>query len=65
MTARILTAIVVATTLSGCGMSGIMYTAVKNGCTVADQAKAEQAALEAGRPVTTATCHDLASAERK
>ena len=65
MTARILAALFVATLLSGCGVSGIMYTAAKNGCSVSDQAKAEQAALEAGRPVTSASCHDLASAERK
>jgi hypothetical protein len=65
MTVRILAAFVVATMLSGCGVSGIMYTASKNGCSVADQAKAERAALDSGRPVSTATCHDLASAEQK
>jgi hypothetical protein len=64
MSTRILAVLTCSAMLSGCGISGIMYTASKNGCTVADQAAAERAALDAGRPVHTASCKDdLAAAK--
>ena len=42
MSTRILAALICTAMVSGCGFSGIMYTASKNGCTVAEQAAAEK-----------------------
>ena len=58
MSIRMLTVLICTAMVSGCGMSGIMYTASKNGCTVAEQAAAEKAALDAGKSAYGVSCKD-------
>ena len=64
MSIRVLAVLLCTAIVSGCGMSGIMYTASKNGCTVAEQAAAEKAALDAGKSAYGVSCKDDLAAKQ-
>lgn len=61
MKTKLAVALVLTTLLSGCmggGVIGMVATAANNGCSISEQAAAERRALDAGKPVTTATCKE-------